>query len=309
MINPEVIVKSEVLPGGHREIGQWNKKTLPAELGFFDVLINDICDDISCTISDCCFEQSYCAEIKYESDTTLLIFGIEGISEFNFLGEKESCIIRPDDIWIFTVSNRSLCRKTPANIHSKMLVIKYKTDRLKAAFKKNDEMQLLLYGNQMVRVAKQEPMSNWLQKLINNPMNNATDRLLAEAEALQVLARWLAPITDLKKDTSDNKIQKTIDILMADISTPPSLEQLAVMVDMSHTCLNRKFKREFGVTVFDWLRGYKLKRAKQYLTDSKRTITNIAFLCGFSSSSHFSTLFKQTFSISPREYRLQKSDY
>lgn len=306
MINPSIIIKSKTLLNEHREIGRWNKKTLPSELGFSEVLINDICEDISYSISNCLFNQSYSAHIHYQSDTTLLIFGAEGVSEFNYLGKKHKSIIRPDDIWLFTVSDSLLCRTTPANVRSKMFVIKYETQRLKAAFKTSDKMQLLLSSNKMVRLAKQEPITNWLQSLINNPMDNAIDRLLAEADALQILARWLTPTVNVKRDIPDNKVQKIVDILTSDITTPPSLKQLAVMVEMSHTCLNRKFKQVFGVTVFDWLREHRLIRSKQYLVDSKRTITDIAFLCGFSSPSHFSLLFKQKFSISPREYRLQK---
>lgn len=306
MINPAVIIKNETLLRENREVGQWNKKKLPEELGFSNVVINDICEDICCSISDCLFTQNYSAKIHYENDITLLIFGIEGLSQFNYLGEKNKCVIRAGDIWLFTISENTLCRETSAYTHNKMLVIKYETDRLRTAFKDSDEMQLLSYENQMVRLAKQEPIMNWLQGLIDNPMKNVADRLLAEAEALQVLARWLTPNENLKKTIQDNKIQKVIDILISDISTPPTLIKLAAMVEISHSCLNRKFKQELGLTVFDWLRGYRLKRAKQYLVDFKRAITDIALLCGFSSASHFSQLFKQKFSLSPREYRLQR---
>ncbi len=305
MINPAVTVQNAPLLREHREVGQWNKKLLPKELGYSNVVINDICADICCSISDCLFNQDYCAKIHYEQETTLLIFGIKGISEFNYLGKKDKSIIRAGDIWLFTIADSALCRETPAFIPNKMLVIKYETNRLKAAFKGSDEIQLLSAENKMIRLAKQAPIMEWVEGLMKNPMKSITDRLLAEAGALQLLARWLAPTEKFSSTTQEPIITKVIDTLMVDISAPPSLTKLAAMVEMSHSCLNRKFKQEFGLTVFEWLRGYRLKRAKQYLVDSSRTITDIALLCGFSSASHFSHLFKQEFSYSPRQYRLK----
>lgn len=66
--------------------------------------------------------------------------------------------------------------------------------------------------------------------------------------------------------------------------------------------------RDEGTTVRDFLRRQRLELARQALssvTDSDRTVTEIAYRCGFSSSAHFSTTFKQAYDSSPRAYRLR----
>jgi AraC-like DNA-binding protein len=61
-----------------------------------------------------------------------------------------------------------------------------------------------------------------------------------------------------------------------------------------------------GLTPSDYLRACRLEAARQLLSSpaaASRTITEIAFECGFASSAHFSTEFRKRFGSSPRSYR------
>ena len=58
-----------------------------------------------------------------------------------------------------------------------------------------------------------------------------------------------------------------------------------------------------GMSVSEWVREQRLRKCYQKLTSAKfdeESITDIAFSLGFSSSSHFTRLFKQKFGIPPR---------
>jgi len=57
------------------------------------------------------------------------------------------------------------------------------------------------------------------------------------------------------------------------------------------------------MTVFAWLRDRRLERARRHLMDGGETITGIAFLCGFSSSSHFAAAFRERYGCTPAEFR------
>ena len=62
-----------------------------------------------------------------------------------------------------------------------------------------------------------------------------------------------------------------------------------------------------GMTPSDYLRVCRLEAARRLLSSTafaERSITEIAFECGFTSSAHFSTEFRKRFGKSPREYRL-----
>jgi AraC-like DNA-binding protein len=63
---------------------------------------------------------------------------------------------------------------------------------------------------------------------------------------------------------------------------------------------------ESGLSPGEQLRQFRLRRSAERLrnpTWQNRSITDICFSCGFSSSSHFSTEFRRFFGVSPREYR------
>jgi AraC-like DNA-binding protein len=86
--------------------------------------------------------------------------------------------------------------------------------------------------------------------------------------------------------------------------SPPSLHGLATMVGTNECTLKKGFKTLFGVTVYGYLFNYRMEMACRYLSDSNKTIQEIAGLVGYEHPSHFSTAFRRKFNFSPAEYRL-----
>lgn len=66
--------------------------------------------------------------------------------------------------------------------------------------------------------------------------------------------------------------------------------------------------QEAGITVRDCVRAQRLENARRLLASPAgrgRTITEIAYGCGFASSAHFSTAFKARYGESPRSFRVR----
>ena len=82
-----------------------------------------------------------------------------------------------------------------------------------------------------------------------------------------------------------------------------SLDELARTVNYSPFHLIRIFKAETGKTPFEYLLEIKINRAKQLIKNTKLSITEICFSCGFNNHSHFSTVFKRKTGYSPSQYR------
>ena len=55
-------------------------------------------------------------------------------------------------------------------------------------------------------------------------------------------------------------------------------------------------------TPHSFVRNIRLKQAAKMLRTSKRNITEVMYLCGFSNAASFSTMFKNLYGCSPREY-------
>ncbi|WP_070962989.1 helix-turn-helix domain-containing protein [Vibrio sonorensis] len=296
-------IDHKLLECSEEEKGKWCVRTLPTLEQQSEFLSAHIGKDISCTVSHCLFEQDYESKITYRHPTTLLVFGVEGVSEFTFVTAGINCIVRPGDVWIFNTCNDELIRKTTAGKVSKMTVVKYATARIEQAFHSIESPYQYGNSSEMTRLGFQQEPDRWISELVRNPMLSASDRLMAEARALELIANWLAPnhLPTCKSASSD--LDKVIEILSKNLAHPPSLEALAKEVGMSHTRLNRVFKAEFGMTVFEWLRRQRLERAKHYLSNQAQSVTDIALNCGFSSTSHFTQSFKTHFGQTPSEFR------
>ncbi|GAB4380310.1 MAG: AraC family transcriptional regulator [Elainellaceae cyanobacterium] len=81
------------------------------------------------------------------------------------------------------------------------------------------------------------------------------------------------------------------------------LADLAQLLDISQFHFSRLFKQSIGIAPYQYLLQQRIERAKQLLKQSDRTITEIAFLCGFNSHSHLSKQFRQVTGITPTAYR------
>jgi AraC family transcriptional regulator of adaptative response / methylphosphotriester-DNA alkyltransferase methyltransferase len=84
-----------------------------------------------------------------------------------------------------------------------------------------------------------------------------------------------------------------------------ALEDLSAHFMISPYHLQRLFKRITGTTPAQFLLAVRINKAKYLLQFSTKTIAQISNEVGFSSSSHFSMVFKKHTSLQPTEYRMK----
>ena len=81
------------------------------------------------------------------------------------------------------------------------------------------------------------------------------------------------------------------------------VSRITKLLLISRTKLYYKIKGLTGETPSSFFRTYKLNRAAELLKGGKYTVSEIADLCGFSTQSHFSVVFKKQFGVTPTEYK------
>jgi transcriptional regulator GlxA family with amidase domain len=84
-----------------------------------------------------------------------------------------------------------------------------------------------------------------------------------------------------------------------------SVEELAAMVYLSTPHFKQKFKESIGIPPAEFMLREKLDHAAKLLVTSEARVTDVAMALGFSTSQHFSVVFKRYFSVSPHEYQKQ----
>ena len=116
-----------------------------------------------------------------------------------------------------------------------------------------------------------------------------------DAEPLQPTASTTQDIPPL--------ILKIIDYLNEYYGEKITLETLSQEFFIAKPTLLYNFKKYTGCSPIDFLVNVRLTKAKQLLLNSRKSVGEIAELCGFSSSNYFGLIFKQKENISPTYYR------
>jgi AraC-like DNA-binding protein len=104
---------------------------------------------------------------------------------------------------------------------------------------------------------------------------------------------------------SIRKLCRVHDLIRACLDQELTLEDLSIDAGISSWHLLRTFRQAFGETPHAFLTRMRLERARQLLTTSQRSVTEICFDVGFTSLGSFSTLFRREVGISPAEFRKQ----
>lgn len=83
----------------------------------------------------------------------------------------------------------------------------------------------------------------------------------------------------------------------------PDIAKMAALVNLSESRFKQKFKQATGIPPAEFTVREKIRESQTLLKDPARTVTSIAMELGFSSSQHFSVLFRKYTGLSPIRYR------
>ena len=84
-------------------------------------------------------------------------------------------------------------------------------------------------------------------------------------------------------------------------------EELYRLAGLSHSRFSEAFRDAFGVSATRYIKAQRLKRARRLLRSTELSVTEIAFMCGFSAISLFNTDFKTEVGVSPTLYRRRRA--
>lgn len=97
-----------------------------------------------------------------------------------------------------------------------------------------------------------------------------------------------------------NRIMKSIN---EHISDPDfNVESLAEDVGISRAQLHRKMKEITGISTGEFIRNLRLEQAARLIREQKINVTQVAYAVGFNNQTHFSTVFRKRYGMSPTEY-------
>jgi AraC-like DNA-binding protein len=81
------------------------------------------------------------------------------------------------------------------------------------------------------------------------------------------------------------------------------VEDVCQLMGISRVQLYRKAKALLGTSITDYVLNRRLKKAKYLLNNESYTISEIAYIVGFSNPNYFSTVFKAKYNCTPSEFK------
>lgn len=126
--------------------------------------------------------------------------------------------------------------------------------------------------------------------------------VLTEDEIIVSLNRSLAGTGTLPPETSA-LAKRTIGYLHQNYTRSLARWEIAESIGVNEDYLSRVFKRELGITPWDYLNRYRVFRARELLEKTFDSMGEVAHKVGFSDAAYFSRVFRQAMGVSPSAYR------
>ena len=111
----------------------------------------------------------------------------------------------------------------------------------------------------------------------------------------------------LMDEENVRKIRKAKEIILNQMTEPPTLQELSAEIGLNIKKLKEGFKQIYGDTVYGYLLDHKMNEARSMINSRQYNINEISLKLGYSTSSHFIAAFKKKFGTTPKKYLMSVS--
>ncbi|HEY9047228.1 MAG TPA: chromate resistance protein ChrB domain-containing protein [Ohtaekwangia sp.] len=163
------------------------------------------------------------------------------------------------------------------------------------AYNTKDDHELLEKGMMLY-----DALYSWAKYLQNekhtqNPIENLLldvyKKFLKKKSGSRKIPAWAQELKEIIQDQIDTNLSL-------------SLREVSQSLNVHPSYLSREFSKYFDDLSFgDYIRKLRIEKAMQLLDESSHTLSEIAYLTGFSDQSHFNRIFKKHTGINPKDYR------
>ena len=136
------------------------------------------------------------------------------------------------------------------------------------------------------------------------------DEIILQSAVLELIYILLRDSEKIKllhseKNTNRKGVEDIIKYIKENLTSDLSLNAIAERAGFSPIHFHNCFKASTGKTLRDYVEDQRIKKAVNMLISTNKTLTEIAYYCGFSSQSYFSYAFKRKMNMTPREYAIK----
>lgn len=101
----------------------------------------------------------------------------------------------------------------------------------------------------------------------------------------------------------DARMQEAARYIAKEFRQDLTLDSVAAFMGLSAPYFSRKFKESTGFGFREYLVHVRIRNASGLLLETQKTITQVAYECGFNDSNYFGDVFKRAKGVSPSRFR------
>ena len=161
------------------------------------------------------------------------------------------------------------------------------------AYNVKDDYELLQKGlmiyDALYSWAKHLQKEKHTQNPIDNIFSDVYNRFIKQKSSKKKIPDWVKELKQIIQDQVDSHL---------------NLTELSRSLDINPSYLSREFSKHFGNLSFgEYIRKLRIEKAMELMGNQKYSLTEIAYLTGFSDQSHFTRIFKKHTGQKPTAYR------
>lgn len=119
----------------------------------------------------------------------------------------------------------------------------------------------------------------------------------------QLLERFCREVRRQRKANYSPCVRRAVDYITANLSETMSVSEIAGAAGVDRRVLTKKFGRETGQTIKQYLAEKRCGLAAELLKNSGAGVREIAAFVGYTDSNYFTKVFRACYGMSPQEYR------
>ena len=146
-----------------------------------------------------------------------------------------------------------------------------------------------------------------IHDILSTDANTVLNRFFISNKVIELFILQLKQIEKSIKQISDIRLSKRDieslnflkEYLDQNFSKKFTLESLAKLIGVNTSKLKYGYKELFNSSVFSYIRGKRMEKAKQMLSSLDHSVSEVSFLSGYKNPQHFSAAFKKHFGFPP----------
>ena len=242
-------------------------------------------------------------------------FCLKGAIKFNFNNGRYSLDIKEDDSLLLYNPQRDLPLNVEMEPKSWMITVLISINKFHSLFSQDANYVTFLSDENRDKKYYKDgrvtpSMAIVLNQLYNFNLHSSVKQLYFKGKCYELLSLYFNRSEDADIEqcpfffVDDNvaKIKKAKDIVLANMTEPPGLQELANEIGLSLKKLKEGFKQLYGDTVYGFLFNHKMEYARKLLESQEYNVNEVGLKVGYSTSSHFIAAFKKKFGTTPKKY-------